>query len=108
MNFTMTIIFDHFNLNKLFLHEKLVNLLSEELNLLNITEQVNPYVYHLIISMETFCFYGTLQFTFLLALSRYVIFVVPRFNNIFDGIKLNMILILLWSLTACKFEFIDC
>uniref|UniRef100_A0A8R1TMK8 G_PROTEIN_RECEP_F1_2 domain-containing protein n=1 Tax=Onchocerca volvulus TaxID=6282 RepID=A0A8R1TMK8_ONCVO len=77
-------------------------------------EYKTSLIYQFGISMRTFSFFAVLMFAFLLALTRYVFFNLPRLNYIFTGIKMHLIAAFMWLFVAiitisdmhfCKQEF---
>ncbi|KAL3995519.1 hypothetical protein ACH3XW_26135 [Acanthocheilonema viteae] len=85
-------------------------ILPETVNEDLFSEYKKSYIYRIGLSIGTFCFFAMLQFTFLLALSRCIFFILPRFNNIFTGIKMHVIMAFTWLLAAFVtiFEMYSC
>uniref|UniRef100_A0AAF5PYU1 G-protein coupled receptors family 1 profile domain-containing protein n=1 Tax=Wuchereria bancrofti TaxID=6293 RepID=A0AAF5PYU1_WUCBA len=59
----------------------------------------STWIHRIFVSMNTFLFFATLHFTFLLAINRFVAISLPQFNAFFESLKFYFLLISLWLLS---------
>uniref|UniRef100_A0A0R3R6M8 G_PROTEIN_RECEP_F1_2 domain-containing protein n=1 Tax=Brugia timori TaxID=42155 RepID=A0A0R3R6M8_9BILA len=56
-------------------------------------------IHRIFAAMDTFTFFATLHFTFLLAINRLVVICFPKFNAFFESIKFYFLISFLWLLS---------
>ncbi|VDN92853.1 unnamed protein product [Brugia pahangi] len=65
----------------------------------NFDTDMSIRIHRIFAAMDTFTFFATLHFTFLLAINRLVVICFPKFNAFFESIKFYFLISFLWLLS---------
>uniref|UniRef100_A0A0R3RP06 G_PROTEIN_RECEP_F1_2 domain-containing protein n=1 Tax=Elaeophora elaphi TaxID=1147741 RepID=A0A0R3RP06_9BILA len=56
----------------------------------------STWIHRIFAPMNTFSFFATLYFTFLLAVNRFVVICLPKCNNFFESVKFYALIVFVW------------